>query len=198
MVTRVPAHQQSAAAGRDADGQPLPGEGLDLVARPRRGPVIIGLVLVVACWVLGFGGAVGLAVRAEWPDTGSAAGTLALALAAAATWLAGFAALALYTIAGAHRFAFHDRSISVVTWRGPRRHDWADVRSASLSTYRHSVSLVLRFGGLRVVEVPLDDFDRPEALLRAIERRLQVSVAGADRFRQGYRRPHLSGASSRD
>lgn len=162
----------------------VPGsEGLAIKARARRGPVVIGLVLVVACYVVGFGGALVLAVRAEWVDTGSAVGSLGLGLAAAATWLLGFAALSLYAVAGAHRFTFHDRAMFVVTWRGRRRFAWADVHRASLYTFRRSASLVLAFDGRCVVEVQIDDFEEPEALLRAIGRRLPVAIEGAGRRR---------------
>lgn len=52
----------------------------------------------------------------------------------------------------------------------------AEVANAAISTYKSNVELVLHFGGLRYVNIPLSSYRKGGTLLAEVRKRLPVPV----------------------
>ena len=157
--------------------------GAPLPARPRPlNPWLLSLALLG--YGVAFGGAMLFGMREAFTHAEGGVAGAAAAASLGAMWLFGFAVIVLYALIGERRFRFFDRGIHAFTWRGWQWFAFDEVQRAELSVFKGNVSLVLRFGRWRFLEIPIISFEASASLLREIEKRLRVPVLGSASLRQ--------------
>lgn len=143
-------------------------------SRPRK-PVLM-LSLFIIFYGLFFGTVVFFGVREKLLE-----GSLAEAVVLASAYLLVALFLLFYVVLSPYRFKFNEVGVEVITWRGRQFFPWIQVKSASLSSYKGHIDLILHAGGLTYITIPIKSFERGASLLEGIRLRLRVKVAASKR-----------------